>query len=258
MSWDPAQYLKFAQPRLRPALELLARVHLTAPALIYDLGCGTGALAHIIAERWPEASVVGVDGSGEMLRSAAATLRAPNLRWSEQDIAGWRPASPPDLIYSNAALHWVPDHERLLPALIADLAPSGVLAVQMPRNFDAPTHRLIGETVCAGPWRAQLEPLLREAPVAEPRWYFERLSPLCADLDLWETEYFHILRGEHPVHEWIKGTWLRPLLAALPAADRGAFEQQCALRLEGAYPRRADGSTVLPFRRLFFIARRAA
>ena len=137
MSWNPAQYQKFAQPRLRPALELLARVELESPAFVYDLGCGTGALTKIMAERWPHATVTGIDSSSDMLERAASG--SPNLRWLRRDIAGWKPHEAPNLIFSNAALHWLPDHERVLPALLKSLAPDGVLAVQMPRNFSAPS-----------------------------------------------------------------------------------------------------------------------
>jgi trans-aconitate 2-methyltransferase len=255
MGWNPTQYLKFAQPRLRPALELLARVDLDAPAVVYDLGCGTGAVTKIMAERWPHAMVTGVDDSSDMLERAASG--SPNLRWLRCDVAAWQPRSAPDLIYSNAALHWLSDHERLLPALAACLAPGGVLAVQMPRNFSAPSHLAIGQTVRDGPWRARLEPMLRESPVADPMWYFELLSSLCTQVDLWTSEYFQVLRGDNPVKEWTKGTWLRPFLLALPAHERGAFEEAYARRVAIAYPQRADGSTVLPFQRLFFVARRA-
>jgi trans-aconitate 2-methyltransferase len=223
--------------------------------LVYDLGCGTGAVSRIMAERWPSASVIGVDDSPDMLSHAPETL--PNLRWLRQDIATWTPASPPDLIYSNAALHWLPDHQGLLRRLIGALAPGGVLAVQMPRNFSAPSHVAIAETVRAGPWRARLEPMLRESPVAEPRWYLDLLGPLCPEVDLWQTEYFQVLSGENPVKEWTKGTWLKPLLAALPESERAGFEEAYARRVAQADPRRADGTTVLPFLRLFFIARRS-
>jgi trans-aconitate 2-methyltransferase len=253
--WDPAQYLKFSQPRLRPALELLARVQLQAPARIYDLGCGTGALTTIMAERWPGAVVTGVDGSSDMLERAASTV--PNVRWLRQDIATWSPVAPAYLIYSNAALHWLPDHERLLRRLIAYLAPAGTLAVQMPRNFSAPSHIAIAEAAREGPWRERLEPLLHETPVAEPRWYLDLLSSLCAHVDLWQTEYFQILSGDNPVKEWTKGTWLQPLLAALAEPERSAFEAAYARRVARAYTPRADGTTVLPFLRLFFIASRA-
>ncbi len=253
--WDPAQYLKFAQPRLRPALELLARVDLAAPGVVCDLGCGTGELTRVMAERWPQAIVTGIDDSPDML--ARAGPAPPNVRWLRQDIAHWNPERPADLIYSNAALHWLPDHAQLLPRLIASLAPGGVLAVQMPRNFSAPSHMTIAETARAGPWRARLEPLLRETPVAEPRWYLDLLSARCRDVDVWQTEYYQILRGENPVAEWTKGTWLKPLLAALDEPERSAFEAAYAQRVARAYPRRADGTTVLPFLRLFVIARRA-
>ncbi len=256
MSWDPTQYLKFSQPRLRPALELLARVALEGPGVIYDLGCGTGSLTRIMAERWPGAQVTGIDDSIDMLQRAGAG--AGNLSWLRQDIASWCAAVPADLIFSNAALHWLPDHAGLLHRLIGQLAPDGVLAVQMPRNFSAPSHRAVIETVRAGPWRSQLEPLLREAPVAEPQWYLELLSAGGCKVDLWETRYFQVLQGEQPVLEWIKGTWLQPLLMALPGAERAAFEQDYARRVASAYPRRADGTTVLPFLRLFFVARRVA
>jgi trans-aconitate 2-methyltransferase len=254
-SWDPAQYLKFSQPRLRPALELLARVELDAPAVVYDLGCGTGALTGIMAERWPGAVVTGVDDSADMLKRAAGS--AANVRWLRQDLATWAPQAPADLIYSNAALHWLPGHELLLPRLVGYLAPGGVLAVQMPRNFSAPSHLAIGEAAREGPWRARLEPLLQESPVAEPRWYLDLLSSLCVRVDLWQTEYFQILSGDNPVKEWTKGTWLQPLLAALAEPERTGFEAAYARRVALAYPPRADGTTVLPFLRLFFIASRA-
>jgi len=253
--WDPTQYLKFSEPRLRPALELLARVQLDTPAVVYDLGCGTGALTAIMAERWPGALVTGVDDSSVMLEHAAGS--APNARWLSQDIATWAPDRPVDLIFSNAALHWLPDHQRLLQRLIGYLAPGGALAVQMPRNFSAPSHLAIAEAAREGPWRAHLEPLLRENPVAEPRWYLDLLSSLCARVDLWQTEYFQVLSGENPVKEWTKGTWLQPLLAALAEPARTQFEEAYARRVARAYPRRADGTTVLPFLRLFFIGSRA-
>jgi trans-aconitate 2-methyltransferase len=253
--WDPAQYLRFSQSRLRPALELLSRVELEAPGVIYDLGCGTGVMTRLMAERWPQAQVTGVDASGEMLR-ATSSARS-NLHWQQQDIGAWRAASAPDLIFSNAALHWLTDHEQLLRQLLSCLAPRGVLAVQMPRNFSAASHVAIGETVRDGPWRARLEPLLRDSPVADPQWYLDLLSAHCEAVDVWQTQYFQILYGDNPVKEWTKGTWLAPLLAALPEQQRPLFEQAYAERVARAYPRRTDGSTVFPFQRLFFVARRA-
>ena len=252
-AWNPSQYLRFAQPRLRPALELLARVELDAPAVVFDLGCGTGSMTRLMAERWPGARVTGVDSSRAMLEAAGGT--PPNVHWRQQDVGAWESDQPADLIYSNAALHWLPGHERLLPQLLRQLAPAGVLAVQVPRNFEAPSHAAMIESALAGPWRARLEPLLRPSPVAAPAWYLDLLSPLCASVDLWETEYYQVLGGENPVKEWTKGTWLAPLLAALAEPERHAFEEAYAERVARAYPQRADGSTVLPFRRLFMVAR---
>lgn len=254
--WDPSQYLQFSQPRLRPALELLARVALESPARVYDLGCGTGAVTRLMAQRWPQGQVTGVDASASML--GAAGEGPANLRWQRQDIARWRPEGTPDLIYSNAALHWLPDHAELFPRLLASLAAKGVLAVQMPRNFAAPSHTAIGEAARAGPWRSRLEPLLHETPVASPAWYLDLLSAHAASVDVWETEYFQVLRGDNPVKEWTKGTWLAPLLAALPEPERSQFEQAYAERVARAYPRRADGTTLLPFKRLFLVAVRAS
>ncbi len=252
MAWDPAQYLKFAGPRLRPALDLLQRIDREAPGTVYDLGAGAGNVTRLIAARWPEARVVGVDSSAEMLGKAAA--ENPEITWQHADLGTWRPDRPAEIIYSNAALHWLDGHDRLLPGLFAALAPHGVLAVQMPRNFGARSHTLITETALNGPWRRVLEPLLRPAPVAEPEFYYDLLAPLAASLDIWETEYLQVLDGVNPVKEWTKGTWLLPLLAALEEPERGRFEAAYAERVAAVYPPRADGKTLFPFRRMFMIA----
>lgn len=255
MSWDPAQYLKFAAPRLRPALDLLARVNPHAPpALAVDLGCGTGSATLRIAERWPGAEVIGVDASAEMLaRGAPADA---HVRWVQADLAGFRAPAPAGLLFSNAALHWLPDHAALFSGLVAQLAPGGVLAVQMPRNFGAPSHTAMADTARAGPWRERLAPLLQPTPVAEPGWYVDLLLPQVRTLDVWETEYQQILDGPDPVLQWTRSTWLAPLLQALPADQRPLFEADYAARVRAAYPVRADGRTVFPFRRLFIVATR--
>jgi len=252
VAWDPAQYLKFADQRLRPAVDLLNRIDASDPAEVCDLGAGAGNVTRLLKARWPNARVTGVDASQEMLAKAAAA--APEIAWQRADLAAWRPERPADVIYSNAALHWLGDHDRLFPALVSALAPGGVLAVQMPRNFSAPSHTAMAEAARSGPWRATLEPLLRPVPVGEPAFYFDVLAPRAAALDIWETEYLQVLEGEHPVKEWTKGTWLRPLLDALVEPQRSGFEAAYAELVARAYPRRADGRTLLPFRRLFIVA----
>ncbi len=253
MAWDPAQYLKFADQRLRPAIDLLNRIDVDDPADIVDLGAGAGNVTRMLKERWPDARVTGVDDSQEMLDKAAAV--APEIRWERADLASWRPPKPADIIYSNAALHWLDGHERLFPALLSSVAPGGVLAVQLPRNFSARSHTSISEAALSGPWRAKLEPLLRPAPVAEPAFYYDLLAPRAATLDMWETEYLQVMEGDNPVKEWTKGTWLRPLLAALEEPERSRFEAHYAELVARAYPRRPDGRTLFPFRRLFIVAR---
>lgn len=169
------------------------------------------------------------------------------------DVAA--PRRPADVIYSNAALHWLSDHARLFPALLEALAPGGVLAVQMPRNFSAPSHTAIADAARSGPWRVRLEPLLRPAPVADPASYFDLLAPRAAALDIWETEYLQALDGDHPVKEWTKGTWLRPLLDALDEPERSRFEACYTDLVLRAYPPRPGGLTLFPFRRLFIVAK---
>lgn len=251
--WDPAQYLKFADHRLRPAIDLLNRIDVADPAEVYDLGAGAGNVTRLLKARWPNARITGVDESHEMLVKAAAG--DPEIVWQRADLATWRPARPADVIYSNAALHWLGDHHRLFPALLSALAPGGVLAVQMPRNFSAPSHTAIADAVRSGPWRTKLESLIMPAPVADPGVYFDLLAPRAAALDIWESEYLQVLEGEHPVKEWTKGTWLRPLLDALDEPERSRFEACYAELVRRAYPPRSDGLTLFPFRRLFVVAR---
>ena len=250
--WEPEQYLTYSGARARPAQDLLARIAAKAPARVYDLGCGAGNVTRLLSRRWPEARLVGIDSSAEMLRAAAAEM--PGAAWIEADLATWAPEGPADVLFSNAALHWLGEHRDLFPRLLGWLAPGGVLAVQMPANFDAPSHTCIAMSAREAPWRDRLEPLLRSPPVATPAAYHDLLAPRCATLDIWETTYLHLLEGEDAVLNRVKGTALRPLLAALDEADRPAFEAACAARLRRAYPSRPDGRTLFPFRRLFIVA----
>ncbi len=254
MSWNPDLYLAFGDHRLRPALDLMGRIPLAAPRRIVDLGCGPGHVTKLLAARWPKAETVGIDNAPIMIERARRDV--PALAFRLDDIATWHAEPPVDLIFTNAALHWLDDHARLFPRLLAQLNPGGVLAAQMPRNDGAPSHRALGETAEAGPWRAKLAPLLRRAPVQAPAAYHRMLAPQTQDLDIWESEYLHPLCGEDPVAEWTKATALMPFLETLAGPDRGAFEAAYRARLRQAYPREADGRTLFPFRRLFIVARR--
>lgn len=254
MAWDPSVYMRFSSPRLRPALDLLAQVPLGAPRRIWDLGCGPGNVTRLLAARWPGAAVTGLDSSAEMLAEAERHEDTRRLDWVRGDLAHWTPPEPADLIFSNAALHWLDDHETLFPRLLTHLAPGGVLAVQLPRNHAAPSHTCVTEAALAGPWRARLEPLLRPHPVAAPSFYYDLLAPRAA-VDIWETEYQHALEGDDPVVQWTLGTTLRPLLDALEEPERGDFLADYARRVAAAYPPQPDGRTLFAFRRLFMVAK---
>lgn len=256
--WDPGLYLTFADHRLRPALELLARVPLESPRVVYDLGCGTGHVTRILAARWPAATVYGLDSSPDMLTKAAAEPSI--IRWIEADIRDWRPEEPPDLIYANAALQWVEGHRELFPRLVRFLRPGGCLAVQMPLSWDQPSHRLMRETLAnGGPGGRSLgTEALRQTVgrewVEPAEVYYDLLTGVTRSLDIWQTEYLQVLQGQDPVLEWVKGTALRPILQGLNDAERALFLVEYARRLRLAYPPRADGRTLYPFRRLFIVA----
>lgn len=254
MTWDTSQYLKFADHRLRPAVDLLGRIATDTPRRVVDLGCGAGNVTALLAARWPDAGLVGLDPSPEMLERARADH--PALSFEVADAASWTAELPVDVLYSNAALHWLGDHRTLFPRLFSQVTPGGWLAVQMPRNFSAPSHTSVAAAALDGPWRATIEPMLSDPPTHEPGFYVDLLSPMADLLDVWETEYIQILEGENPVAEWTKGTWLRPFLAALDGAERDGFETAYRAHVRAAYPPMPDGRTAFPFRRLFLVARR--
>jgi trans-aconitate 2-methyltransferase len=261
MPWQPSQYLQFEGHRLRPAVDLLTRIPLEHPRTIVDLGCGAGNVTRLLGERWPDARIVGVDNSKEMLEQArAATGSDPRFTFIAADLGRWRPDEPADLVYSNAALHWLPDHAALFADVAAMVAPGGALAVQMPDNFRAPSHTAIAELARSERWRGKLASVVREPPVAAAERYSAWLSPLMKDVDIWLTEYLQVLEprgdGEHPVAAWTKGTWLVPFLAALDDEERTLFLREYMQRLARDYPARADGRTLFPFRRLFIVANR--
>ncbi len=252
-TWDPRQYLKFSDHRLRPALDLLAQIPLDSPRIVYDLGCGPGNITRLLAERWPGAQVIGVDSSADML--VKARQEAPGVAFVQAGIEQWTPAEPADLLFTNSTLQWLDEHARLFPRLVAQLAPQGVLAVQMPHNHEAPSHAAMREAAEEGPWRAQLRNVRSIRPVCAPADYYRILAPIARQVDIWETEYLHVLEGDNPVVEWTKGTGLRPYLDALKEPERGAFLNAYAERIGALYPKQPDGRTLLPFRRLFILTR---
>jgi trans-aconitate 2-methyltransferase len=251
VSWDPKTYLAFAGERTRPAAELLARIRHTAPARVADLGCGPGNSTALLVARWPGAFVEGVDPSDAMLAEAGASgVRA---RWTKADVAAWTPEEPFEVIFSNATFQWLDDHEHLLPRLMEHVGKGGAFAFQVPRNFDEPSHTLMRAVASKGPWAEKMRPV-RRMGVLSPSSYYGLLSPLATSLDIWETEYLHVLSGDDPVYRWVSGTGLRPYADALIGEEREAFLAEYRAQLRDAYPKRADGRTLFPFRRLFVVA----
>ena len=257
-NWDPSHYLQFQDLRLRPALDLLSRVPLADVQRLTDLGCGAGTVTPYICKLWQNAWVIGVDNSEEMLHRAEVLNPTLKVHWQQADIQDWSAPQPQDLIYSNAVLHWLDHHENLLPHLMDQLGPGGTLAVQMPNQFGEPSHVLMREVASKGPWAETLKPLLREAPVADMGDYYDWLKPLSETLDIWETTYAQVLDGDDPVLDWIGSTALKPLTEALDPEQRKMFVNALGQELMRAYPKREDGKTVFPFRRLFMVATRPA
>lgn len=256
-TWDPAHYLKYANQRIRPALDILACIPLEDARRVTDLGCGPGNVVEYLKARYPAAVIEGVDVSVEMLNAAKKTY-GTFAKWNQADIRTWQPDGPQDLIYSNAALQWVGAHEMLFPRFMGFVRPGGVLAVQMPNQFNEPSHVIMRAVAQDGPWAHRLKPLLREAPVAEPEQYYDWLKPQCDTVDIWQTAYNQVLDGHDPVLDWISSTALKPLCEALPADQREPFREALGAALREAYPKRQDGTTLFPFKRLFIVAVKAA
>jgi len=256
-AWDPVRYLRFAGERARPFVDLLGRVDAAAPRTVVDLGCGEGALTASLAQRWPTARVTGIDSSPEMLAAADAHARPGQVEFRLGDVRTWTPEEPLDVLVSNAVLHWVPGHADLLHRWAGGLAPGGWLAVQVPGNFRAPTHALLADLCRSARWADRLADLA-PAPdtVLEPAGYLDVLTGAGLSADVWETTYLHVLTGDDPVLAWVRSTVLRPVLGGLDDDAAAAFTAEYAAALRDAYPPRADGTTVLPFRRIFAVGSR--
>ncbi len=255
-NWDPVLYDRYKSYRDRPALDLLLQIpgDLT-PREIWDLGCGTGEHAAVLGARHPGARVHGLDASGEML--AVARRRPTDVDWVQGGIEDWRPSAQPDLVFSNAALQWLPDHGRLFPRIMQTIARRGVFACQIPISEGESWSDTLRAAKEDGPWEAKLAHVREVQPTARPEDYYRWLGPHCASIDIWSTRYLHVLEGEDPVVEWMSGTALRPLVQALDdEREREAFLAAYRRRVEAAFPRQPDGTTLFPFPRLFMIGRR--
>ena len=252
-TWDPEIYRRFADERGRPFVDLTARIAASDPGAVVDLGCGPGELTASLAQRWPSARVVGLDSSPAMIE-AAARYATPRVRFEQGDLRRWRPDTPVDVVVCNATLQWVPDHRALWPALLAGVRPGGWLAFQVPGNLAEPSHRILRELAAEEPY-AEATADVERPSAADAATYLADLAGLGCVVDAWETTYLHVLTGPDPVFRWIAGTGARPVLQALGDLRRAAFEAEYKRRLRAAYPEQPFG-TVLPFRRVFVVARK--
>ena len=251
--WDPHNYLRFADYRTRPAIELASRIRVTAPARVIDLGCGPGNSTQVLREAWPEANVLGLDSSRAMI--AAARERYPGHGWLLGDIAEWSSDEPFDVVFSNAALQWIPDHSQVVPHLFGHVAAGGALAFQIPSREYSPVQALIDEIAGDARWVSCMADARAALTIEEPRVYYDLLAPLARDLDMWETIYHQVMESPAAIVEWISSTGLRPYLDSLDSdEERHRFGALLAERVAASHPRRTDGKVLLPFRRISVIA----
>ncbi len=261
--WSAKQYLKFGNERTRPVYDLVSQIPLAAPSRITDLGCGPGNSTSVLAARFPDARIAGMDSSPDMLSRARATL--PGVDFHLGDLHTYQPATGADLLFSNAVYHWLRRDTRIptILRLLATQAPGGVFAFQVPDNYDEPSHKAMREAAAAdGPWREYFDKLGPEHrpdldPIESPAEWYDALIPHCEKVDIWHTHYQHIMAGHQDIVEWVKGTGLQPFVNALPeGAVREGYLDAYKSRLEEVYPRLADGKVMLRYPRLFVVATR--
>jgi len=254
-NWNPSHYLKYDDERTRAAVDLAIRVKLESPATIADLGCGPGNSTRVLRNRWPTSDVVGIDNSAEMIDAARQAW--PDQSWQRADISEWSPKTQYDLIYSNAALQWLPNHAALIPAVFASVAPGGALAFQIPSSKYATVRTIIHEVSHHAKWTGRMEGPRNVLTMESPAFYYDALCGAARELDIWETEYAHVMESADAITDWIASTGLRPFLGALDTEDeRGEFLRELNDRVRKSYEPRVDGHVLFPFRRTFVIAYR--
>ncbi len=255
--WDASTYSQFLGPRTRPARDLLAVVSKNlSPRVIYDLGCGPGNSTILLKDRWPEAKVIGVDSSDSMLEQARKEY--PDMEFIQGDIAEFKTDGGADLIFANASLQWVANHNQVIPRLINDLNPQGILAIQMPNNFHMPAHQTTIKLLQNNPsWRPLLKHLIYgelNQPLYDLRRYHNLLTGSgLMELQLWETEYFQEMPDHQAIFDWSKGTGMRPALTRMGETDQGIFTKAYIEQLTHVFPLQANGKVLFPFRRLFML-----
>lgn len=254
-SWNPGEYMRFGDERTRPSVDLAARIAIDSPARVIDLGCGPGNSTRVLRARWPQAQIIGLDSSSDMIEAARAD--EPDQEWVVADIEGWSAGEPFDVMFSNAALQWVPDHGPLVERLLENVTHGGALAFQIPSAAYATVRTLIHDVALGGPWASRMAGPLGALTMEAPGFYYDHLAPLSRSVDIWETEYFHVMDSAPAIVDWIASTGLRPFLAVLESeSEQEAFLADLHARVARAYPRQRDGRVLFPFKRTFVVAYR--
>ena len=252
-AWNPDLYMQFGNERTQPAIDLISRINLTNPKRIVDCGCGSGNSTAVLRRRWPQAQIIGMDSSPEMLTEAKNST--PNQEWLLDDIKSWRPSSQVDLIFSNAALHWIPDHAELISRLFGQVASGGALAFQIPSVTQSILHSLIHDTANHPEWQDRMIAAKAVLTSETAAFYYDVLGSKASSIDIWETEYFHVMADHDKVIDWLTSTRLRPFLDCLKTrAEQRKFLSNLHERLLLAFPQQKNGKILFPFRRLFLIA----
>lgn len=251
--WNPNLYLKFGSERTLPSIDLISRIPSSNPQCVIDLGCGPGNSTSVLRERWPNANLTGVDSSQNMID--IATTNYPTINWALCDISEWVPEKKYDVIFSNAALQWVPNHHSLFRSLMGNLAKGGVLATQVPYHYESPLHQAIVGVSKDNKWSDSMNSARKALTHESASFYYDALNGICTTINIWETEYYHIMESPKAILDWISSTGLRPFVEVLPLeSDRKLFSNMVLEKYEKAYPRQADGKVLFPFRRQFIIA----
>ncbi|NJM73263.1 MAG: methyltransferase domain-containing protein [Scytonema sp. RU_4_4] len=254
-TWDPNLYLQFANERTQPSLDLMTRIAVSCPQKILDVGCGPGNSTEMLRRQWSEADIIGLDHSSEMI--SAASKAYPKEKWILADIVTWTADTPFDIVFSSSTLQWVPNHATVFPHLLNQVAPHGVFAVQMPMHFKLSVFQLMLEIADDSRWQSRMYKAKNALIIEKPSFYYNILQPLASRIDLWETEYYHVMDSHESIMQWISGAPLRPFLEALEDEEQKLrFQEKLRAGIARAYPQQKDGRVLFPFRRLFIVAYR--
>ena len=253
MDWNPQVYLKFKNERTQPSIDLVSRIELRAPDAIIDIGCGPGNSTQVLLDRWPKADLVGLDSSSSMIEAARAEY--PGRKWVIGDASRMSEKNRYDLVFSNATIQWIPDHETLIASLCRLAKEKGAVAIQVPRFDQMPIRKAIGEISRRDDWKAPTDGVEALFTYHDASFYYNQLSRHAAKVDMWETTYFHVLESLESLIEFCRGAGMKPFLDRLSKNDdRMRFENEVLEELKKQYPLQPDGKVLFPFIRLFFVA----